>query len=106
MSNLAKTLNPTTVPMYKFEVQNLPNEIADADSHGWNQNCDDSVSTPSSPSSSGSWDHSSKVGAQKQTRRRRRGAKTDKKVYNSPPHDAPMTKNDIYFALDCEVSFA
>lgn len=22
----------------------------------------------------------------------------------SPPHDAPMTKNDLYFALDCEVS--
>jgi hypothetical protein len=21
----------------------------------------------------------------------------------SPPHDRPMTKNDIYFALDCEV---
>jgi len=23
----------------------------------------------------------------------------------SPPHDRPMTKNDIYFALDCEVSY-
>lgn len=46
-------------------------------------------------------------------RRRGRGAtprNQEKRPYHSPnhispPHDRPMTKNDIYFALDCEVSF-
>ena len=45
-------------------------------------------------------------------RRRGRGAtprNQEKRPYHSPnhispPHDRPMTKNDIYFALDCEVS--
>ena len=45
-------------------------------------------------------------------RRRGRGAtprNQEKRPYHSPnhispPHDKPMTKNDIYFALDCEVS--
>jgi len=46
-------------------------------------------------------------------RRRGRGAtprNQEKRPYHSPnhispPHDRPMTKNDIYFALDCEVSY-
>lgn len=42
-------------------------------------------------------------------RRRRTLRNETKRPYHSPnhvspPHDKPMTKNDIYFALDCEVS--
>lgn len=69
-----------------------------------NGSFDDSMSTPSSPSSASdrSWEHNTSP-KNKNRRRRRQGSKVCKNVA-SPPHDRPMTKNDLYFALDCEVS--
>lgn len=92
--------------MRQFEVQNLPSTFAGRDpTYHWSPSSDDSSATPSSPSSE-SWDHASRGGSTRANRRRRKGSKKDKKTQNStsPPHDKPMTKNDIYFALDCEVS--
>ncbi|KAL7520055.1 hypothetical protein ACHAWX_004809 [Stephanocyclus meneghinianus] len=66
-----------------------------------NGSFDDSSSTPSSPSSASdhSWEHSSV--SKPKSRRRRHGSKASKTT--SPPHDKPMTKNDLYFSLDCEM---
>mmetsp|Transcript_18202 Transcript_18202/g.37294 ORF Transcript_18202/g.37294 Transcript_18202/m.37294 type:complete len:350 (-) Transcript_18202:193-1242(-) len=98
--------------MRQFEVQNLPSSF-----YGYERrepyhlspgSSDDSTASPSSPASE-SWDHSSRGGHSTRTRRRRRGGNrgSEKKVHSpistSPPHDKPMTKNDIYFALDCEM---
>ena len=75
----------------------------------------DTNTEPSSPSSSQSspeiCDFPSKGGNRWQNGRRRRQAprNIEQRPYHSPnhispPHDKPMTKNDMYFALDCEVS--
>jgi hypothetical protein len=67
---------------------------------------DDSSTTPSSPSTASdrSWEHTSAYDMSKGRRRRRATAITlVSKPTNSPKHDRPMTRNDIYFALDCEV---
>lgn len=75
----------------------------------------DDNTVPSSPSSSQSspesCDYPSKGGSRWQNGRRRGNAprNIEQRPYHSPnhvspPHDKPMTKNDIYFALDCEVS--
>lgn len=82
------------MPMRKFEVHNLPYTCYERDLS------DDSSIPSSSPSTESGQSRSSKKAFN--SRRRRRGLKAEKKV-QSPPHDKPMTKNDIYFALDCEM---
>ena len=97
--------------MFRIQLQNVPSTPVEQDA-----SADDASSLPSTPasvqSSPESYDsHASKGGSHWHTRRRRRGTprNIEKRPYHSPthvspPHDAPMTKNDIYFALDCEVS--
>lgn len=81
------------------------------------ESCDPGGGPSSSPSSSsrgGTTNNNNNVGNARFRRRLRRRGVTprnqEKRPYHSPnhispPHDKPMTKNDIYFALDCEVSF-
>lgn len=79
------------------------------------ESCDPGGGPSSSPSSSsrGGTTNNNNVGNARFRRRLRRRGVTprnqEKRPYHSPnhispPHDKPMTKNDIYFALDCEVS--
>jgi hypothetical protein len=103
---------PATMPRFKIHVQNVPTTPVEQDGSA----DDASNSLPSTPASIQSSPESydmcaSKGGNHWHTRRRRRGTprNIEKRPYHSPthvspPHDAPMTKNDIYFALDCEVS--
>lgn len=63
-----------------------------------------------SPSSSSASSRGVNNNSSRLNNRRRRTLRNEtKRPYHSPnhvspPHDKPMTKNDIYFALDCEVS--
>ena len=100
------------MPMFRIQLQNVPSTPVEQDASA----DDASSSLPSTPasvqSSPESYDsRASKGGSHWHNRRRRRGTprNIEKRPYHSPthvspPHDAPMTKNDIYFALDCEVS--
>lgn len=76
---------------------------------------DDTYTVPSSPSSSQSSPESCDVPSRggnlwRNGRRHRYAPRNiEQRPYHSPnhvspPHDKPMTKNDMYFALDCEVS--
>ena len=99
-------------PQLQVQVHNLPSNMdyrahsPTFQSRGGHRHgsFDDSVSTPTSPSSASdrSWEYTSSP--KNRNRRRRRGTKVYKNNPTSPPHDKPMTKNDLYFALDCEVS--
>ena len=99
------------MPQLQVQVHNLPSNLGyrvhspTLQSRGGYRHgsFDDSVNTPTSPSSASerSWEYTSSP--KNRNRRRRRGAKSYK-TPASPPHDRPMTKNDLYFALDCEVS--
>ena len=75
---------------------------------------DDTYTVPSSPSSSQSspesCDFPSRGRWQNGRRHRHATRNIEQRPYHSPnhispPHDKPMTKNDMYFALDCEVSY-
>lgn len=98
------------MPQFQIQVHNLSYMSHRAHSPTFqsqnrrNGSFDDSMSTPSSPSSASdrSWEHTT-APKNRNRRRRRQGSKICKIV--SPPHDRPMTKNDLYFALDCEVSY-
>ena len=105
------------MPMFKFRLQDAPTTPVEQHNDGV-----DSKGTPATPSSipspssvaSSPGSHESGLkgnGRWNNRRRRTRGSlrNTEKRPYHSPthvspPHDAPMTKNDIYFGLDCEVS--
>ena len=73
-------------------------------------------SSPSSSSRGGTTNNNNNNAGNSRLRRRLRRSRgvtprnQEKRPYHSPnhispPHDRPMTKNDIYFALDCEVSY-
>ena len=93
--------------MFKFRVQNSPLTPVE---QGHDAR-DDYQSSPSSSTASRDSQGSGRTGKLGSRRRRSRGttSKTiEKRPYHSPthvspPHDKPMTKNDMYFALDCEV---
>ncbi len=98
--------------MFKIQLDNVPSTPVEQDA-----SVDDaSNSMPSTPASIQSspesyFSRASNFGSHWHSRRRRRGTlkNVEKRPYHSPthvspPHDAPMTKNDMYFALDCEVS--
>ena len=103
-----------TMRMIKIQLENAPSTPVEQDA-----SVDDaSRSIPSTPASTQSspescYSRASGFGNHWQSRRRRRGParNVEKRPYHSPthvspPHDAPMTKNDMYFALDCEVSIS
>jgi len=96
-----------------YQVQNMASspveQYASADDSSNNGSI--MPSTPTSHQSSPeSCDSAAKGNGHWQNRRRRRGTprNTEKRPYHSPthispPHDKPMTKSDMYFALDCEM---
>lgn len=100
--------------MPKVQVQNLPTACAWNNQRVRSHSSSDDSSTPSSPtselSSEQSWENTQLTTKSTNTARRRRsrgnkgGQNRAMANYVSPPHDRPMTKNDLYFALDCEVS--
>jgi len=93
--------------MFKFRVQNSPLTPVE---QGHDAR-DDYQSSPSSSTASRDSQGSGRTGKLGSRRRRSRGTTSkniEKRPYHSPthvspPHDKPMTKNDMYFALDCEV---
>ena len=115
------------MPLFKFhQVQNnAPSTPVESNSGSADDNTTNSMaSTPSSHQSSpggescdpGGGPSSSPSSSSRGFRRRLRRSRgvtprnQEKRPYHSPnhispPHDKPMTKNDIYFALDCEVSW-
>lgn len=94
--------------MFKFKLDQMPSTPVE---HDGSADAASNIITPTSISSSpGSFESGAKGSSRWQNRRRRRGAprNTEKRPYHSPthvspPHDKPMTKNDMYFALDCEM---
>eukprot|EP01082_Thalassiosira_pseudonana_P007173 g6525.t1 g6525 contig23:673206-674531(+) len=101
------------MPMPKVQVQNLPTACAWNNQRVRSHSSSDDSSTPSSPtselSSEQSWENTQLTTKSTNTARRRRsrgnkgGQNRAMANYVSPPHDRPMTKNDLYFALDCEM---
>lgn len=99
-----------TMPLFRFQVQNAPSTPIEHDGSG-----DGSSTMPPTPTSqlsspTDSYESAPRGNNRWHNRPRRKGAprNMEKRPYHSPthvspPHDAPMTKNDIYFALDCEV---
>lgn len=107
------------MPMFKFQVSNMPStpveKYSSSDDSTKMSTTPGSLQLSMSPGSCGS--NASSKGNNTannhrwHNRRRQRSAprNQEKRPYHlpshvSPPHDKPMTKNDIYFALDCEVS--